>query len=158
MISAEQLIAKYELISHPEGGFYKQTYRSSELIVEKNRAIATAIYYLLPKGEKSRLHRLKSDEMWHFYLGGPLTLIEITPSGEIVKTRLGQNILSGEVLQHLVTGGNWFGAISHKEQYSFVGCTVSPGFEFADFELADRRELISQYPFDRNVIELLTDK
>ena len=156
MISAEQLIKQYELIPHPEGGFFKRTYCSSDRIAEKDRPVATAIYYLLPQGAKSLLHRLKSDEMWHFYLGGSLTIVEITPGGSVLKTRLGQDVFKGDVLQHLVPAGNWFGVIAAREQFSFVGCTVAPGFDFADFELADRSMLVSQFPNSREIIELLT--
>lgn len=155
---SKELIAKYSLEAHPEGCFFTRTF-CSELtcknIDDQTRFIASSIYFLLPQGHKSHLHRLKSDEMWHFYEGSSLTVVQISPQGELQKVKIGSNHLNGEKLQHLVPAGYWFGAYSNGE-YSFVGCTVSPAFDYADFELAKRSELIQKYPHASAEITLLT--
>jgi predicted cupin superfamily sugar epimerase len=163
--SARDLIRHFELQPHPEGGYFRQTYKSQGAIAHNalpaaydgGRAYATMIYYLLPKGAKSHLHRLHSDEMWHFYLGGPMHVAQIHADGREETVTLGQDIVRGEQLQSVVPAGTWFGAYpAEGTEYSFVGCTVAPGFEFADFELAEREALLRQYPHARRIIELLT--
>jgi len=165
-ITVEQLTSTFDLLPHPEGGFFKETYRATEQAAQGAlpsrfsgaRALSTAIYYLLTAGSKSRFHRIASDEVWHFYLGGPLRIIEIRPDGEVKETVLGQDLLAGQRLQYVVPAGAWFGAIPEKgSAYSFVGCTVAPGFDFADFEIAKGSELLARYPHARAQIELLTD-
>lgn len=149
-----------ELAPHPEGGFYKETYRSAETMSRAGdtRNVSTAIYFLLPKGARSLFHRIKSDEAWHFYLGGPLTIVQIAPTGRIETVTLGQNIALGEQLQHVVPAGCWFGALpSSEHDYSLVGCTVAPGFDFADFEIARREELMARYPLAARWILKLTE-
>ena len=159
------LIKLYDLKSHPEGGFFKETYRSSENIAaaalperfKGERSFSTAIYFLLPAGDKSKLHRIKCDEVWHFYLGGPLTIVQISPDGVVEKVTLGQDVKNGQKFQHVVPMGYWFGAYPNRDaQFSFVGCTVAPGFDFADFEMGDKLELLKTFPDARDVIELLT--
>ena len=150
-ITAEELVRLYELKPHPEGGFFRETYRSA-------RNHSTAILYLLPAGARSRLHRLKSDEIFHFYLGGPMVLAELAPSGEAREVRMGQDVASGCALQHVVEAGTWFGAYPELESaFCLVGCTVAPGFDFADFELGERAKLLEQFPRARALIERLTD-
>jgi uncharacterized protein len=155
MISQECLIKKFNLKEHPEGGFFVEAYRSSETIpqqalpsrYEGSRCFSTSIYFLLPAGSVSRLHRIASDEVWHFYLGGSLELLQISPDGRIEKVMLGQDIEAGQKLQHAVPAGCWFGARpTQGSAYSFVGCTVAPGFDFADFELANPEDLSRRYP------------
>jgi predicted cupin superfamily sugar epimerase len=151
----EELVDRYQLQPHPEGGHFRETYRAPR--GANGRSASTAIYFLLPKGARSKLHRLKSDEVWHFYLGGPLVVVEISPKGQITETRLGHNHARGEVLQHVVPAGHWFGAYpATGSAYSFVGCTVAPGFEFDEFELAQREELVESYPHADGIIRLLT--
>jgi predicted cupin superfamily sugar epimerase len=112
---------------------------------------------LLIEGTKSNLHQLGSDEMWHFYLGGPLHLAQIHPDGRAEQVLLGSDINQGQQLQCIVTAGTWFGAYPDVgSAFSFVGCTVAPGFEYADFELASRRQLLDQYPHAKDLIERLT--
>ena len=165
-LSADDLIRCHRLVPHPEGGFYRETYRAGEMISKGNlpdhyqggeRHYSSAIYYLLREGEMSRLHRLVSDEVWHFYLGGPLTIAEIRDGGRVEEIVLGSHPALGQQQQHVVRGGTWFGAYPHGgAEYSFVGCTVAPGFDFADFEIGDRQELIQEFPTAREVIERLT--
>lgn len=147
---AETIVARFNMREHPEGGYYAETHRSAGTIPETalpaafagDRRFSTAILYLLRAGEKSHLHRIRQDEVWHFYLGGTLRLLMISPSGEYEEIRLGHNISEGEWPQFAVPAGSWFGAAPLAgSDYSFVGCTVAPGFEFADFELARKEEM-----------------
>lgn len=160
------LIRRFDLKPHPEGGFYSETYRSSGTIAQAclpdtfhgDRAYATAIYFLLPAGARSCLHRIASDEIWHFYLGEPLLLVELHPDGEVYTVTLGHDIAQGHRLQHVVRAGCWFGACPLTEDgYALVGCTVSPGFDFAEFELASRQNLLDQFPQAAQWIYRLTD-
>jgi predicted cupin superfamily sugar epimerase len=164
---AEVWVQELGMTAHPEGGFYKEVYRSKDTLstgqlperYPSARALGTSIFYLLRQGERSVFHRLISDELWYYHSGGPLEIIEITPEGQLIATRLGPNILAGEVLQHCVPKGHWFGARPLKNtEYSLLGCVVFPGFEFEDFELAEQQTLVSQYPQHRTVIEQLTPK
>lgn len=112
-----------------------------------SRHFSTAIYFLLEQGQYSRLHRIRSDEIWHFYLGGPLRLAMIHPDGKTDEIILGHDIAAGQTLQYVVPAGVWFGATPCAEtDFSFVGCTVAPGFDFADFEMGKRESLKSAYP------------
>ena len=148
----QDLIKLLDLKPHPEGGFFRETYRSKEKTGGHN--LSTAIYFLLPKGAVSKLHRLKSDELWHFHLGDPLTLVQIF-SDRMEKETLGSKVTAGEKLQHVVPAGCWFGAYP-TGAYSLVGCTVSPGFDFADFEMGDRKKLLNDFPQATEEIRKLT--
>lgn len=155
MPSPQELIAHFDLRSHPEGGYYAETYRAAR--GADGRSHATAIYFLLPAGESSKLHRLKSDEGWHFHLGGALIVAEIDLHGKVTETRLGNDVLNGEKPQHVVPAGRWFGAYAAPgTAYSFVSCTVSPGFEFEDFEMAERGALTKAFPHAAALIHKLT--
>jgi predicted cupin superfamily sugar epimerase len=164
-VTAEALIRLFGMKPHPEGGYYEETYRARGTIPKSalkdghagDRSYSTAIFYLLPKGARSRLHRLGSDEMFHFYLGGPLILVKISSKGKIEKVRLGHDVLSGCVLQHVIPAGTWFGAYPARgSDFSLIGCTVAPGFDFADFEVGDREKLLRRYPRAASVIRKLT--
>ena len=158
---ADLIIEQYQMQPHPEGGFFARTYHSSGLISKAalppeftgERYFSTAIVFLLKENDFSALHRLKQDEMWHFYLGGALRLVMISPDGKFSETILGQNMAAGDVVQTVVPAGCWFGAKpTEGAAFSFVGCTVAPGFDFADFELAKRPELLSQFPDLKTII------
>jgi len=147
---------------HPEGGFYVESYRSEGRHVAKGgkfpaeRSFATAIYFLVPAGEFSALHRIRSDEVWHFYYGMPLEIV-VLDRGALEVKRLGLDLDSGQAPQHVVPRGAWFGAsVAAESGYCLVGCTVSPGFDFRDFELARRAELALAYPEHRELIERYT--
>ena len=162
-ITVAELVKHYSLEAHPEGGYYKETYRSRGIYkslsapFSGDRSFATAIYFLLPEGTKSALHRIASDEIWHFYLGGSMSLIQISPDGQCETIVLGSDVSNDERLQHVVPAGYWFGGFPNVgSPYSFVGCTVSPGFDFADFEMAQREDLAKQFPAHRSIIERLT--
>ena len=152
---AALIIEQYGLQPHPEGGFFTQTYRSLGLIPRAalpagfagERHFATAIVFLLREHDFSALHRLRQDEIWHFYLGGALRLVKISPEGKFSETILGRNGKAGDVVQAVVPAGSWFGAKpAEGATFSFVGCTVAPGFDFADFELAKRSDLLEKFP------------
>ena len=134
-----ELVASLGLAPHPEGGFFRETYRSAESFtpaaIGKLRSVSTAILYLLAAGDKSKLHRIKSDELWHHHLGSGLRLTQLLPRGKIEEVVIGADVAAGHKLQHAVPAGAWFGAEPLGE-FSLVGCTVAPGFEFARFELA----------------------
>eukprot|EP00039_Didymoeca_costata_P024219 m.9654 g.9654 ORF g.9654 m.9654 type:complete len:171 (+) comp4106_c0_seq2:174-686(+) len=148
-------IKELKLKPHPEGGYFKETYRSD--IQFNDRNLASSIYYMTVKGSFSHIHRIKSDEMWHFYAGGPLRVLEILPNGEGKETLLGPNLDKGQRLQYVVKAGSWFGSLPVEgEDYSLVGCTVSPGFDFEDFELGVKEELLKEYPDRENIITTLT--
>ncbi len=114
--------------------------------------------FLLPEGQKSRLHRIKSDELWHFHLGGALRLTQISPDGKVEDFILGPDFAKGQRLQHVVPARYWFGAEPELGSgFCFVGCTVAPGFDFADFDLGARAALLSRFPSARETVLRLTD-
>jgi len=162
--SAEYWIRKLGLKPHPEGGYYRETYRSDERIISGlperfsgKRSFSTAIYFLLNRKNVSRFHKLKSDELWHFYAGSPLTIHIISPSGEYSEIELGPNPNKKQNFQCVIKRNHWFGAIvNNGKGFTLVGCTVAPGFDFSDFELASREELISLCPGRKAIIEKLT--
>jgi predicted cupin superfamily sugar epimerase len=149
-------IKRLGLKKHPEGGYYKETYRSDiEVDAPAGRRNAgTAIYYLLERGQFSAFHRIKSDEVWHFYAGSPLVLYVIDLQGRMKEITLGRPGRSS-VPQAVVRAGCWFAA-APKGRYSLVGCTVAPGFDFRDFEMAERNELVLLYPKHSKVISRYT--
>ncbi len=163
--SSHYWIDSLELERHPEGGYFRETYRAAESIpatalpnrFQGCRQFATAIYYLLQSEDFSALHRLASDEVWHFYGGSPLDIHIIDPSGRYSKPRLGNDPKNDQSFQVVVEAGCWFGAtVALPGSYTLAGCSVAPGFDFADFELAHRQALITQYPKHKNLIEGLT--
>ncbi|MBU3676981.1 MAG: cupin domain-containing protein [Chitinophagaceae bacterium] len=152
---------RFQLLPHPEGGYYRETYRAELQIPGSElgtiRAVSTGIYFMLTAGNFSALHRIKSDEMWHFYGGDAIEIVELTPDGTWINTRLGKDIASGEVPQYVVKAGHWFGScVANNAPFGLVGCTVAPGFDFADFELADRAELQQAFPAHASAIETWT--
>ena len=164
MISAAQLIQQYHLQPHPEGGWYKETYKSTELLpvaalpqrFTGERSFSTAIYFLLELGNFSAFHKIKSDECWHFYAGDSLAVYIIDLQGELSIIELGNDINNGQVFQYVVPANCWFASRPAAESsFCFVGCTVAPGFDFEDFELAAADELSKLYPQHRDIIHEL---
>jgi uncharacterized protein len=160
---ARTWIERLGLARHPEGGWFRETYRAAEGIAAAHlparfggdRSFATMIYYLLESGDFSALHRIHQDEGWHFYDGSPLTLHLISPDGAYSTRRLGRG--DGLEPQALAPAGWYFAAtVDGPASYSLVGCTVAPGFDFADFEMPPRAELCRLYPQLSEVIERLT--
>lgn len=161
----QHLIDFYNLLPHPEGGYYSQTYKSALSIDGKylsegfigERAVSTAIYFLLNGINFSAFHRIKSDELWHFYAGDALNIYVIELDGNLKTIKLGNNYQNGESFQAVVSAGSWFASAPiNKDGFSFVGCTVAPGFDFQDFELAKRDQLIALFPQFKNLIVSLT--
>jgi predicted cupin superfamily sugar epimerase len=153
--SALYWINRLQLIKHPEGGYYKEVYRSGEFVHKKNlpdryssfRSFSTSIYFLLESHEFSAFHRLKSDEIWHFYEGSAITILVISPQGEFSKLSLGRNPDENQSYQALIPKGYWFAAhVNTPDSFSLVGCTVSPGFDFEDFELGEKIILTQLFP------------
>ena len=160
---AQYLKEKLDLSELPgEGGYYKETYRSDKTIIlpsetDGERSISTSIYYLLDGTQFSAFHRLKSDEIWHFYVGSSVTLYIINKIENLSEVKLGSNIEKGDLFQILIRAGSWFAAtVNDISSYALLGCTVSPGFDYLDFELGDRKKLIKRYPQHRSIIEKLT--
>lgn len=168
----ELLVKTFELQPHPEGGYYKETYRSEGKLITNDpphhfpnhRNYSTAIYFLIEVNNFSALHRIKSDEIWHFYEGDALEVIEIDIEGNLIKTQVGRDITNGQTYQYTVKAGHWFGSRVLKggpfntlrAGFSFVGCTVSPGFDFNDFELANYNDLSRLFPQHSSIIKELT--
>jgi predicted cupin superfamily sugar epimerase len=148
----DALIQKLGLIPHPERGYYRETYRSASEVVSQRhggtRLASTAIYFLVTAQEPATfLHRLLSDEVFHFYDGGPLEILRLFPDGKWDVAVLGMNLDAGERPQIVIPAGTWFGTeLCDGASHCLVGCTVAPGFEFADFELAQGPELEARYP------------
>jgi predicted cupin superfamily sugar epimerase len=161
MSRKEFLIKKLDLKTHPEGGFYKETYRCAQGLqrtdINTFRCFSTAIFYLLGKDDFSRFHRIKSDELWHHYEGGSLTIHLIHDDGKYEALYLGKNLDNGEIMQLVVPANTWFAAtVNHGSEYVLVGCTVSPGFDFDDFEMADRHKMKQAFPEHSVLINELT--
>lgn len=162
---AKYWIEKLGLERHPEGGYFRQTYRADIEIAPEAlparfpgaRRASTAIYFLLEAGDFSAFHRLRSDEVWHFYAGSPIIVHVIEPAGEYSSICLGSGADNGEVFQCVVRAGCWFGSeLVDGGSYGLVGCTVAPGFDFEDFEMGKRLELVRAYPEHRRVIQRLS--
>jgi len=161
-----QWVDKLQLLPHPEGGFYRENYRSPETIdaasvperFSGTRSISTAIYFLITAGNFSAFHRIKSDECWHFYTGDPLWVHLINDAtGEYSIIELGNDLSGTGVFQAVVPAGYWFASETKAGgSFSLVGCTVAPGFDFADFELAQRNQLIPEFPAHTILIQRLT--
>ncbi|PPD84615.1 hypothetical protein GOBAR_DD18441 [Gossypium barbadense] len=201
MVSASEIATKLNLASHPEGGFFSETFRDSSVMLSTSqlppqykvdRAVSTSIYFLLPAGSVSHLHRIPCAETWHFYLGEPLTtksllfwvineaylkqVLELDEKdGQVKLTCLGPDLLNNQKVQYTVPPNVWFGAFPTKDfnistdgavtkndprdaesHYSLVGCTCAPAFQFQDFELAKRSELVTRFPKHEHLISLLT--
>ncbi|GLJ32638.1 hypothetical protein SUGI_0656570 [Cryptomeria japonica] len=185
-LSSKQIAVSLELQPHPEGGYYKETFRDASVTLTKSilppeykvdRPLSTAIYFLLPSGNVALLHRIPCAETFHFYLGEPLTVFELDPNGGITQTILGPDLAAGQKLQYSVPPFVWFGSYPTKDiesyssdgsllvkapprdpemHYSLVGVTCAPAFQFQDCELASRSELLSINSIAKPFIEYLT--
>lgn len=158
-------VEKLELLPHPEGGYYKETYRSSENIDRSalperfsgDRSFSTAIYYLLSGSDFSAFHRIQQDEVWHYYAGDSITLHIISAEGVYSQEKLGVKLDQGEQPQRVVKAGDYFAAeVNDKSSFVLAGCTVAPGFDFADFEMPEKAELIERFPEHKDVIARLS--
>ncbi len=155
----QSLIKKYKLHPHPEGGFFFETYRSEEKCTPKSigeeRSLSTAIYFLLESQNFSAFHRVQSDELWHHYYGATIAIHVIDEDGNYKKKLLGSDMMDGALFQQLVPAGSWFASEVHSNgDFALVGCTVSFGFDFKDFEMADLK-LIEKYPQHQAILSRL---
>jgi len=165
MITVNDWIEKLNLTPHPEGGYFSEVYRSDEIIgnealperYKSPRCFGTSIYFLLQSGQFSAFHQLQSDETWHFYYGIPIEIFIIKPDGELNIITLGSDILNGQIPQYSISKLSIFGAKPKGDAgFSVIGCSVYPGFDFADFKLCDRNELLNKFPEYEETINLLT--
>jgi predicted cupin superfamily sugar epimerase len=164
-MNAQDYIKKLSLLPHPEGGYFNEIYRAEGIISQPNlpmrfsggRAYSTAIYYLLESGDFSSLHRLDSDEQWFHIDGSALTIHSIDPKGNYTQQHIGKDLDAGEFPHAIAHHGNWFGGtVDQPNSFSLVGCVVAPGFDFDDFELAKRNDLIEQFPQHTELIKKLS--
>ncbi|SIT42043.1 conserved hypothetical protein [Paraburkholderia piptadeniae] len=157
-IDRDELIRRFDLQPHPEGGFFRETYRAVDSVRRDNstarRSASTAIYYLLCDGAHSAWHRIKSDELWHFYAGDPLNVYVLEDDGALTVHRLGNALANADcVFQAVVRSGRWFAAqCDDATSVALVGCTVAPGFEFSEFEIASVEALLIEFPQHRDLI------
>jgi predicted cupin superfamily sugar epimerase len=166
MPSADELIRHLNLTPHPkEGGYFRETYRSFETFSAAvlpqhyggERSAGTAIYYLLTPNTFSALHRLQTDEIFHFYLGSPLRMLQLFPDGGGRTILLGSDVLAGQQLQAVVPRGVWQGSFLEPDgDFALVGCTVAPGFDYADYEHGRREALLQKFPEHADLIRRLT--
>jgi uncharacterized protein len=165
MKTAEYWIEKLNLHKHPEGGYFNETYRNNEnlsadLLPERyksERCFSTLIYFLLKGEDLSHFHKLKSDEIWHFYTGSRIIVHIINEQGVYSSISLGSDIEKGEVFHYVIQKNSWFGAeVSDKTSFCLIGCTVTPGFDFNDFELGEKQELLSKFPQHKEIIERMS--
>lgn len=165
MAAAEELIRFLNLQPHPkEGGFFRETYRaaeafSGEALPERygsRRSHSTCIYYLLTPGTFSALHLLQTDEIFHFYLGGPVRMLQLDPDGQSRTIVLGPDLLAGQQVQVVVPRGVWQGSYLEGGDFALLGCTVAPGFEYVDYQEGRRDDLIARYPTQEGLIRRLT--
>jgi predicted cupin superfamily sugar epimerase len=157
-LSAEEVIAALGLEPHPlEGGFFHETYRTPQRMHGKERSLATAIYYLLTPNTCSAMHRLPTDELFHFYLGDPVQQLQLYPDGTGKVVTIGPDLLAGQRPQVLVSGGIWQGAcLADGGRLALLGTTMTPGFAYPDYQKGRRDELVGQYPEFTALIERLT--
>lgn len=164
-MTSKEYIQHLGLLPHPEGGYFKEIYRADGIISQPNlpirysggRSYATSIYYLLESNDFSSLHRLDSDEQWFHIDGSALTIHSIAPDGTYTKHRIGKNLEKGESPFAVVPHGCWFGGtVDDPDSFSLVGCVVAPGFDFEDFELANRTLLTTLFPQHNDIIRKLT--
>lgn len=160
---AKQYIQKLQLKKHPEGGYYREVYRAAEMFYIDSppkalkRNASTSIYFLLEGKQVSKFHKLKSDEQWHFYDGSSVKIYVIDDKGKLTEFVLGNKIDDGKLFQLVIKKNNWFAAeLINKRGYALIGCTVSPGFDFNDFELADKETMIKKFPMHSGLISKLT--
>jgi hypothetical protein len=158
-MTADEIKALLHLEPHPEGGWYRRTYTSevSVALLRGVRPYGTAIYYLLEEGTFSEMHMVASDEIFHFYLGDPVEMLQLLPSGHSVLFTLGPYLQAGQHLQLTVPAGVWQGTrLVEGGKVALLGCTVTPGFDFADFRSGSYAELAATWPLEAERIRKLT--
>jgi predicted cupin superfamily sugar epimerase len=159
-MTADEIKALLNLAPHPiEGGSFRQTYISAERmeLARGSRSAGTAIYYLLEQGTFSEMHVLDSDEIFHFYLGDPVEMLHLLPGGSSAVFTLGQDLQAGQHVQLFVPAGVWQGArLIGDGKVALLGCTVTPGFDYADYRSGSYAELAAKWPAEADRIKALT--
>ncbi len=154
---ADFWINHLQLTAHPEGGYFKEIYRAK--VMHGNRNIATSIYFLLKKEEVSHLHRLTADELWYYHQGSALKVTVINQEGKLQEYFVGPDTAKGQTLQLIIPAGSIFGSEVIEGEFSLVGCMVSPGFDFRDFELFTTSQLMKNYPqYESSILRLTKEK
>jgi uncharacterized protein len=165
MKKTDEIIRNLRLIPHPEGGFYRETYRSPDEIEQDDldeefngrRSFSSCIYFLLTSDSFSAFHKIRQDEIWHYYDGSPIRLHMIDGKGVYSDVIIGIEFIEGQVPQFVISAGTWFAAeVVNENDYTLLGCTVSPGFDFKDFTLAKRNDLMRSFPEHSDIIVRLT--
>jgi predicted cupin superfamily sugar epimerase len=158
MKDAKYWVNELKLLQHPEGGFYKEVYRSEKSFIPseigEKRNYITSIYFLIEAGNVSHFHSIQQDELWYYHAGAPLCVYRIIDDGTLECIKIGPNPEQGEVLQAMVPANSIFGSKSSGE-FSLVSCVVAPGFDFADFKLHYKTELLQKYPQHKDIIDAL---
>lgn len=163
--TADFWIRNLQLNKHIEGGWYSEVYRSALVFTkeqmspafESERNVCTHIYFLLEKNGFSAFHKIRSDELWHFYAGDPFIIYEINENGKMEEHLLGNDIEKGQSLFHIIKAGNWFASkLEDGGDYGLAGCTVAPGFDFNDFEMGKKDVLLQAYPQHAELIDRMT--
>ena len=166
MLSAKKIIEILNLKPHPEGGYFKENYRSKGVIKNNSlnfeangeRNYSTSIYFLLNENDFSAFHKIRQDEIWHFYAGSTLLLHTINPNGNYNLIRIGNKLENEDFFQFVVPARTWFASeVENKTSYSFCGCTVSPGFDFRDFEMPSAKTLSKIFPQHQEIIKRLSN-
>lgn len=162
-VSADKIIEHFFLGKHPEGGYYHEVYRSETKLnnlpksFSGSRTSLTSIYFLLKSGDKSLFHRLLSDEIWYFHVGTALKFYLIDPLGNLKTYMVGSDFLNGEVLQVAAPANHYMAAeVVSDNSFSFISCAVAPGFDFADFEMGDKKSMTKEYPRHADLIDKFT--
>ena len=168
MTSSEEIINKLGLIKHPkEGGYFTETYRSEEELsknvlpqrYKSKRSLSTAIYYMITPDTISPMHRLITDEIFHFYLGDPVNILMLNPDNTSEIITLGHDILNNQIVQMVVKRNTWFGfKLNSGGSFALLGSTMSPGFDYSDYEEGDPKTLSEQYPQHKDFIYQLSLK
>ena len=164
MRKIKDLIQILDLQPHPEGGYFREVYRSKGVISNSelpaafkgDRNYSTSIYFMLTEDSFSAFHKINQDETWHFYEGSSIMLHMISPEGDHREISIGSDIKNGDVFQFTVPAGFWFAAKIKGKNYALVGCTVAPGFDFKDFDLADKAAMTTSFPQHKKLIEQFT--
>ena len=166
MPALDDIVAALGMKPHPEGGFFVETYRAPHKLTSdlgprfppgSERSLLTAIHYALPGGGKSALHRIASDELWAWHAGGPLVVIELTPSGDVIRTVLGPDVVGGHRYSYVVAAGRWFGSYAPADvEFAVVSCVVAPGFDFRDWSMDSAQELRAAFPTSADLDDVLS--
>ena len=159
--SVPGIVKSLALTPHPEGGYFREIWRDGKFITGNRpgtlRNASTSILFLVPHNGRSRLHRLTSDETWNFNLGGAIAIYEMTANGPPIKTIIGPKGNPHSEISHTIKAGTWFGAIPEPGTvFSLVACSVIPGFDYSDFEIAERGAMLREYPQSAEIIDILT--